>query len=159
MPSAATVHPLAIISRWPLGKRSKHGFGVHLSVPAASPDAQPFSVWAFTAHLPYTPYEPYQLTGIPYHDAPMLRTAAEAIASASATRASHVQRLIDDVKESCHADDFVFLVGDFNEPSHRDWTDEAALAGVHPVACKWPSAEAVERQLGLVVRLCFPPTF
>lgn len=151
LPSPGTIHPMAIISRWPIERKSCHGFGVRISVPSAHADEDAYSVWVFNCHLPYFPYQPYQLAGIPYHDAPMLRTADEAIASAEASRATHVQLLINDMKASCTADDFVCLTGDFNEPSHRDWTDEAALAGLHPIACQWPSARTIEQNTGLVV--------
>jgi len=32
----------------------------------------------------------------------------------------------------------VFISGDFNEPSYLDWTVNTALAGVHPMAIRWP---------------------
>lgn len=155
MPSPATLHPMAIISRWPIGRKSVHGFGVHINVPAGAGDSA-ISLWVFTAHLPYTPYQPYQVNNIPYHDAPFLRTAEEVVESAQKTRGAHVRRLIDDVKESCAPGDFVCLTGDFNEPSHHDWTDSAALAGVHPIQCKWPTTHAIETQTGLVVRSSRP---
>ncbi|MFN4159767.1 MAG: endonuclease/exonuclease/phosphatase family protein [Gemmobacter sp.] len=33
----------------------------------------------------------------------------------------------------------VFVTGDFNEPSHLDWTPAAVVAGLHPVAVTWPT--------------------
>ena len=34
------------------------------------------------------------------------------------------------------------LVGDFNEPSHLDWTEAAAKAGRHPIKVAYPTSKA-----------------
>jgi len=34
----------------------------------------------------------------------------------------------------------VFVTGDFNEPSHLDWTPRAAAAGLHKLAIQWPAS-------------------
>lgn len=39
-----------------------------------------------------------------------------------------------------------FVFGDFNEPSHRDWTARAVAAGQQPLAVEYPSARAIERR-------------
>jgi exodeoxyribonuclease III len=39
----------------------------------------------------------------------------------------------------------VFLTGDFNEPSHQDWTERAAAAAKCPLAVEYPSTLAVIR--------------
>ncbi len=44
----------------------------------------------------------------------------------------------------------VFLTGDFNEPSHRDWTDAVAITGTHPLVCEWPTVKSLETE----VRVC-----
>jgi exodeoxyribonuclease III len=38
--------------------------------------------------------------------------------------------------------DLSLITGDFNEPSFRDWSVEAAAAGVHPMAVDWPFTRA-----------------
>ena len=38
----------------------------------------------------------------------------------------------------------MFLTGDFNEPSHRDWTQSAVPAKICPLSVEWPSTKAVE---------------
>ena len=38
----------------------------------------------------------------------------------------------------------MFITGDFNEPSHRDWTTAAADANQCPLCVEWPSTKAVE---------------
>jgi len=35
----------------------------------------------------------------------------------------------------------VFVVGDFNEPSHLDWTEAAAKAGRHPMKVGFPTSK------------------
>ena len=37
------------------------------------------------------------------------------------------------------------MVGDFNEPSHLDWTEEAALAGRHPMKVEYPNSKAMSK--------------
>jgi exonuclease III len=37
----------------------------------------------------------------------------------------------------------VFVTGDFNEPSHLDWTARAAAAGRCPIEVEWPSTKAL----------------
>jgi exonuclease III len=38
------------------------------------------------------------------------------------------------------------IFGDFNEPSHRDWSARAAAAGRHPLAVSWPLVRALEAE-------------
>ena len=49
------------------------------------------------------------------------------------------------------------IFGDFNEPSHLDWTERAAAAGIHPLAVPFPLSRALE-DLGFVdaVRAVYP---
>ncbi len=51
----------------------------------------------------------------------------------------------------------VFLTGDFNEPSHLDWTEAAAKAGNCPLAVEWPSTKAIsEAGLADALRIVRP---
>ncbi len=68
-------------------------------------------------HLMYTPYEPYDIAD------GKLKSAEEAEASAREARLHQVQDMLDEI--SAYQDYPVVLVGDFNEPSCMDWTDEA----------------------------------
>ncbi|MNE77134.1 hypothetical protein D3C80_1734240 [compost metagenome] len=36
----------------------------------------------------------------------------------------------------------IFLTGDFNEPSHLDWTKRAAEAGLCQLKVEWPSTKS-----------------
>ena len=49
------------------------------------------------------------------------------------------------------------ILGDFNEPSHLDWTDRAAAADIHPLAVPFPFSRALGAQ-GFVdaVRAVYP---
>lgn len=91
-------------------------------------------------HLYYEPYQPYQLLGIPYMDAPFLKTEAEAVAAARKARGKDVKAALQAVKAA--KDLPLIVVGDFNEPSHLDWTEAAAKAGRHPLKVSWPATKA-----------------
>jgi exonuclease III len=97
----------------------------------------------FNAHLMHAPYQPYQLLNIPYADAPFIRTANEAIAEARKARGNQVERLVSELKPILASGRPVFLTGDFNEPSHLDWTDRAAKAGRCPLAVEYPTTKAI----------------
>jgi endonuclease/exonuclease/phosphatase family metal-dependent hydrolase len=128
----------AILSRYPIGAATPNGLGVAIEVPGRR-------VFAFNIHLTDFPYQPYQAMGIPYGDAPFLKTGAEVAQAAEAARRAGIALLVEDLKAAEGAD-AAFVFGDFNEPSHRDWTGRTAAAGRHPFAVNFPSARAVEAQ-------------
>jgi endonuclease/exonuclease/phosphatase family metal-dependent hydrolase len=128
----------AILSRHPIGGATPNDLGVAI-------DVEGRRVYAFNIHLTDFPYQPYQVMGIPYGDAPFLETGAAAAQAAGAARGTGVALLVEDLKAADGAD-AVFVFGDFNEPSHRDWTVRTAAAGRHPFAVDFPSARAVEAQ-------------
>ena len=97
----------------------------------------------FNVHLADFPYQPYQLVGIPYGDAPMLGTATAAVQAAEAARGAAVDRLLQAI-EALPADMAVVVCGDFNEPSHRDWSAQAAAAGLMPLAVDFPASRKLE---------------
>ena len=37
------------------------------------------------------------------------------------------------------------VTGDFNEPSHLDWTKEVVATGRHPITVKWPGSQTFEK--------------
>jgi endonuclease/exonuclease/phosphatase family metal-dependent hydrolase len=139
----------AIISRYPIGKATANDLGVAI-------DVEGRSVYAFNIHLDDAPYQPYQLTNIEYGPYPFLKTEAEAVAAAEATRGPALKLLFEDLKAADGAD-AAFVFGDFNEPSFRDWTEEAAKAGNHPIKVAFPTTKAIEAQ-GFVdtFRTAFP---
>ncbi|MGT2467239.1 endonuclease/exonuclease/phosphatase family protein [Mesorhizobium atlanticum] len=104
----------AVISRYPIVKPTADDPGVAIDVKGRS-------VYVFCVNLDDAPYQPYQLLNIEYGAAPFLKTADEAIKSAESTRGKAFNALIADADAATNAD-AVFIAGDFNEPSHRDWT-------------------------------------
>jgi exodeoxyribonuclease III len=124
----------ALLSRWPILARSPGGHGVLVDAPGGA-------LALFTCHLAHAPYQPYQLVGIEYHGGAFLDTAAEAVAAAREARGDQVAAIVADIDASGW-DAPVFVTGDFNEPSHLDWTAAAVAAGRAPVAVDWPSSGA-----------------
>lgn len=123
----------AILSRFPIGEASSNDLGVSIDVDGRA-------VWLFNIHHDDEPYQPYQLLGIEYGPAPFIKTEAEAIDFANQTRGAAMELLAEDMKAADDAD-AVFVTGDFNEPSHLDWTDAAMAAGHHPVKVEWPATK------------------
>ena len=126
----------AILSRYPIVKPTKDDLGVAIDVNGRT-------VYVFSVNLDDAPYQPYQLLGIEYGDAPFFKTAEEAIKSAEETRGKSFDALIADANEATDAA-AVFIAGDFNEPSHRDWTDATVKAGQQPLAVAWPGTTKLE---------------
>ncbi|SSC66445.1 endonuclease/exonuclease/phosphatase family protein [Ciceribacter selenitireducens] len=140
----------AILSRYPIGKPTDNDLGAEIDVNGRK-------VYAFNIHLTDFPYQPYQLLGIDYGPAPFLKTAEEAVAAAAKARGPALDLLMKDMKQAEGAD-AVFLFGDLNEPSYRDWTDAAVKAGHQPMAVKYPSALRIEQQAGMtdLLRAAYP---
>lgn len=140
----------AILSRYPIGKPTDNDLGAEIDVNGRK-------VYAFNIHLTDFPYQPYQLLGIDYGPAPFLKTAEEAVAAAAKARGAALDLLMKDMKQAEGAE-AVFLFGDFNEPSHRDWTEAAVKAGHQPMVVKYPSALRIEQQAGMtdLLRAAYP---
>jgi len=128
----------AILSRYPIGAATPNDLGVAIDVGGRR-------VFAFNIHPTDYPYQPYQLFRIPYGPAPFLETGAAARQAAEAARGAAVRLLLEDL-EAAEGADAAFVFGDFNEPSHRDWTERTVAAGRHPVAVDFPTARAIEAQ-------------
>ncbi len=125
-----------IASRFPIVTNTpgKHGIVVQL------PSGQ--RIHHFNVHLMHTPYQPYQLLGIPYGDGRFVKTADEAVDEANRARGGEVAAALAELRPVLAAATPVFLTGDFNEPSHLDWTARAAQTGRHPLAVSYPSTRA-----------------
>jgi endonuclease/exonuclease/phosphatase family metal-dependent hydrolase len=99
-------------------------------------------VWLVNTHLNYIPYQPYQLNNKEYGDYPFITTEQEAIYWANEARKNEVDTLLQLI--SLLGDEWpVIVTGDFNEPSHLDWTAAAANAGIHKIEVAWPSTRAL----------------
>jgi len=127
----------AIISRFPILRTTPNDLGVVVDVDGRA-------VAVFNIHPTDFPYQPYQLLGIPYGDAPFLHTAAEAEGAAAEARGRALELLFEDLAAVSDTEAQV-LFGDFNEPSWRDWTERAAALGRHPMAVDYPLTRALEK--------------
>lgn len=132
----------AILSRTPILQPTANDLGVEIEVKGRK-------VFAYALHLPDFPYQPYQLLGIDYGPAPKLATAEEAIAAATAARGPAIDLFFQDLKAAEGAD-AVFVFGDFNEPSHLDWTEAAVKAGHQPLAVAWPTSRRLTDDAGFI---------
>ena len=105
--------------------------------------------YGFNLHLPSHPYQPYQLLGIrpKWHkhkfDIEFIKTEAEAIKWAKKARGREVTKLLRQIRSISDKQAPVFVLGDFNEPSHLDWTARAAKAGRHPIKVEYPHSLAM----------------
>lgn len=126
----------AVISRYPILGATPNDLGVRI-------DVQGRTVYAFNLHLDDAPYQPYQLVGIRYGKYPFLKREPQAIRWARRTRGPAIKLWKKDLRKARKAD-AAFVFGDFNEPSHRDWTQAAARIGRHPIKVAYPTTRAVE---------------
>jgi len=127
-----------IVKHFKGGKDYKGGIKVKI--------ASNMHAYVFNLHLPSHPYQPYQLLGIrpKWHkhtnNITFIKTEAETIEWAQKARGKEVAKLLKQIKDLPDKDAPVFVVGDFNEPSHLDWTEAAAKAGRHPIKVAYPTS-------------------
>jgi endonuclease/exonuclease/phosphatase family metal-dependent hydrolase len=120
----------AIISRFPITEVIPQGVKLELA------PGQP--AYVFSVHLEPYPYEPYDIRD------GFVISEAQAIASAQSSRGGTLATALGHTATALSSGAPVFLVGDFNEPSHLDWTQEAADAGLNfGMKVNWPSSRAV----------------
>ena len=102
--------------------------------------------YIFNVHLSSHPYQPYQLLEIRprWHKhtnaITFIKTEAEAIEWAKKARGAEISKVLRQVKSIPDKEAPVFVVGDFNEPSHLDWTEAAAKVGRHPIKVAYPTS-------------------
>jgi exonuclease III len=126
-----------VISRHKVLRSTPRKLGVQVELPSGR------RAWVFNVHLMHKPYQPYQLLGIPYGDAPFIATAAEAVREARAVHGAASAELLDEIDRVLPDGAAIFVTGDFNEPSCLDWTDAVRRAGRCPVAVAWPTTDAL----------------
>jgi exonuclease III len=80
---------------------------------------------------------------IPYGRAPFIKTESQAIAAAEKVHGNHVKALVQEIAASRESNIPIFITGDFNEPSHLDWTAAAAKSGRHPIKVAYPTSAAL----------------
>ena len=128
-----------ILTRYEIIEEKRDGIKVKL------PSGQ--EAYIFNLHLSSNPYQPYQLMGIQpkfkkHKNTPFIKTEAEAIEGAKKARGGDIARLFRVIRSLADKKAPVFVVGDFNEPSHLDWTEAAAKSGRHPMKVEFPSSKA-----------------
>jgi exodeoxyribonuclease III len=126
----------AVISRYPIKGATSNEIGVNIEVEGRI-------VTIFNIHLDDAPYQPYQLLQIEYGRAPFLTTAAEAIESARQTRGPALDLLEKELAEARDAA-AIFITGDLNEPSFRDWTTGSVNAARQPLPVEFPTTKRIE---------------
>jgi endonuclease/exonuclease/phosphatase family metal-dependent hydrolase len=129
--SRAIITRFEVIERYPGGVKMKSDSGHEFCL--------------FNIHFRASPYQPYQLLKIPYGNAPFITTEEEAVAMARKARGDQVEALLGEIAKGPGDQVPVFVTGDFNEPSHLDWTAEAAAIGRHPIKVSFPSSLAMEQ--------------
>lgn len=138
-------HNLGVISRYPVtarfGTPAPSGYGaagVTVRLDDRAGAAQDITVWS--AHLNYTPYGPYDAC---FDEQPVPVLLEHEEASGRVTEMAEVLRTMSEDLARCDTTP-VLLMGDFNTPSHLDWTQDAAPlhGGCGPVP--WPVTKAAE---------------
>ncbi len=125
-----------IISRYPILESSPAKWGAKLQLPSGK------TAWVFNTHLPAYPYQPYDL-----RDNTLAKNETAVINSANSARGSQVTALLNDITaaNALTSADMVFLTGDFNEPSHLDWTQAVAdsTARSYDLKVQWPASSRI----------------
>jgi endonuclease/exonuclease/phosphatase family metal-dependent hydrolase len=118
-----------LLSRYPISRPTRYGAVLYLTVD------DPIHV--ANVHLAPYPYQPYRL-----RDGELGPEAA--VVEARMTRIPQIRPVLEHLQEPLDSGAPVFLMGDFNEPSHLDWTAEAADAGMHlGMEVPWPVSRAI----------------
>jgi len=155
-PKGLTTEKLAKLLGWNHSKNPRKGIiltpyeiienldgGVKVKLPTGQ------EVYVFSLHLPSHPYQPYQLLGIrpKWHkhtnDIVFIKTEKEAVQWAKKARGGEIEKLLRTISSLPDKEAPVFVVGDFNEPSHLDWTEAAVKSGRHPIKVAYPNSLAM----------------
>lgn len=132
----------AILSRYPIVAAAPNRYGALIEL------APGHEAWLFNTHLFHAPYGPYQLNGITYNGGKLYDPAVPeniplVIRDQVSARGAEVAAIVRSAgnADALNGERPVFLTGDFNEPSHLDWTPAAVAAGVHVAAVEWPTSK------------------
>jgi endonuclease/exonuclease/phosphatase family metal-dependent hydrolase len=135
-------HLSCILTRFEIVDRRDGGIKIRLTLDQEA--------YVFSLHLPSGPYQPYQLLSIrpTWHknwNNPFIKTEAEAIVGARKARGGEISSLLRQIRSLPDKEAPVFVVGDFNEPSHLDWTEKAAKSGRHPLKVAYPTSQEMAK--------------
>jgi len=127
----------ALLSRFPIEYVTPNRYGVAVKMP----DGQ--KIGFCNAHLTSFPNQAYQLMHLPGGGGSYIDTEEEAISEAEKARGEEFDTMLKEADMLPVQN--VVATGDFNEPSHLDWTPEAAAAGLHPIKVQWPGSSKYEK--------------
>ena len=141
----------AILSRFEIIEVTENEYGVKIRLDSKQ------EVFVFNVHFRSAPYQPYQLLNIPYGKHAFIKTEKEAIAAAQKARGDQVTALLKEIDAVKGKNIPIFVTGDFNEPSHLDWTKATAKEKRHPIKVSFPSSLAlVEAGFADAYRTIYP---
>ncbi len=119
-----------IISRYPIVEKKDKYAIIEL------PNKEKIAVTS--VHLSPYPYEPYDIREKKF------TKPSDVVISASTKRIPELSPVLDAIDSLKNQGIPVFITGDFNEPSHLDWTEKAAAANLHySMAVEWPCSKAI----------------
>lgn len=133
----------AIFSKYPVIKTTPKKEGVLIQLPNGE------KVWFFNLHLPSGNYGPYVLNNVAGQFGSKVLDFSDPKQFASFCEQQRLSRIgdgegirfISDFMNAQTGDLPVFVTGDFNAPSHLDWTPEAVKKGLFPVVVDWPASK------------------
>ena len=135
---------VAVLSRYPI--LDTFANGVRLELESRQ------SACVFGVHLTSTPYQPYQVRDKAY------TSNEEILDEARKAREQEMVVVLSEIQPLMEAGERVLLCGDFNEPSHLDWTQASAREGRHfGLEMSWPNSKRVtESGMEDAYRAVFP---
>jgi len=135
---------VAVLSRYPITETFANGVRLELDLQQ--------SVCVFGVHLTSTPYQPYRVRDKAYTE------KEEILDEARETREQELVVVLSEIRPLIEAGERVLLCGDFNEPSHLDWTLASAREGHHfGLEMPWPCSKRVtESGMEDAYRVVFP---
>ena len=135
---------VAVLSRYPITETFANGVRLELDLQQ--------SVCVFGVHLTSTPYQPYRVRDKAY------TKKEEILDEARETREQELVVVLSEIQPLIEAGERVLLCGDFNEPSHLDWTLASAREGHHfGLEMPWPCSKRVtESGMEDAYRVVFP---
>jgi MYXO-CTERM domain-containing protein len=130
-----------VLSRFPVVSVGEHGVQVEIDSNR--------KVWVFSRHFglgsdwnqSYIPYAAYYN----YSESEILDFVDD-----WDNWGSSLEALRPELETALASGDPVFFTGDFNEPSHLDWTEAAAAAGYIPLAVDAPLSQVFISELGMI---------